>query len=453
MNKNPRLYVIGGLAAGPSAASKAKRVNPDAEVVLIEQTQYISYGICEIPYYLSGEYESRNDLVVYSPERLREKKGVRVLSDHRVEEIDRKARTITIFDRKRRTSNTAEYDKLILATGSKPNLLQEEHLRADNLFTVKELGAAYRLHAMLKDEQPRRAVVVGGGYIGLELCETFRRLAIDVTLLHRHEYPFTGTDPAIGELIVSELRSNGVRFVLNENVTGFEMTKEGKVRSVVSEKHSYEADIVILAIGVSPNVSLAADAGIVTGELGGVRADERQLTNDGNIYAAGDCCEVKNCITGRPTYLPLATVASKTGRTAGENAAGGNSTFRGAIKNVAVRLFALEIARVGLTDSEAHDAGYHTTAEVIEAPSRVVGMPGAEKLTVRYVADTASGKLLGASFVGKDGAAQRANVIASMLRMGATVADISQLDLMYAPPFSTLWDPILIAANQTLNKL
>ncbi len=453
MKRQPRILVIGGLAAGPSAASKAKRINSDAEVILIERTPYISYGICEIPYYLSGEYQDDRDLVVYSPDRLQQKKEVTVWTQTEVESIDRKNRTVQLKDLKQGIRRKEEYDKLIITTGSTPKELPFMKPDMKNVFTIKELGRAYELHTFLNEKKPKRAVIIGGGFIGLEMAESFRKLNIDVTVLHSHTYPFSNIDKQSGEILINALHDNGVHYVPNSTAKSFGSNSEGMVKTVVTDDGTYEADLVVVAIGVSPNSTLAKDTGVEIGTTGAIKTDERQLTNVDAVYAAGDCCEVRNIITRRPTYIPLATVASKTAWTAGENAAGGHAVFKGAIRNIAVRVFKHEMTRVGLTRQEAEDAGYKIISETIQAPSRIPGMPHNARLTVTYMADKDTGKLIGATLIGKDGAAQRGNVLAAMIQNESTVNDVASLDLMYAPPFSPLWDPILIAANQTLKKL
>ncbi len=453
MKLQPRILVIGGLAAGPSAASKAKRVNPDAEVILIERTPYISYGICEIPYYLTGEYQDDRDLVVYSPERLQQHKNVTVWTHTEVEHIDRNNNTVQVKDLMKGVRRKEEYDRLIITTGSSPRMLPFMKPDMNNVFTIKELGKAYELHDFLKKHKPRTAIIIGGGFIGLEMAESFRKLDIEVTVLHRHIYPFSHMDKQSGDILVLALHENGVHYVPNSNVKSFGANADGNVKTVVTENGTFDADLVIVAVGVYPNTSLAQDAGVETGTTGAIKTNERQQTNLDGIYAAGDCCEVKNLITRRPTYIPLATVASKMAWTAGENAAGGRAAFKGAIRNIAVRVFEYEMSRVGLTQKEAEDTGYKTISETIQAPSRIPGMPHNARLTVTYLADKETGRLIGATLIGKDGAAQRGNVLAAMIQQESTIADVAALDLMYAPPFSPLWDPLLVAANQTLKKL
>jgi CoA-dependent NAD(P)H sulfur oxidoreductase len=453
MKKGYRILVVGGLAAGPSAASKAKRINPGAEVVLIEKSEYISYGICEIPYYLGGEYNDKNHLIVYSPKRLAKEKGVTVRIKSKAEEIQSGKRSVTVRDMNSGRTGTERYDKLIIATGSKPKMLPFEGSDCKNFFTIKSLQSAYGLRDFLSRHNPRNAVVVGGGYIGLEMTETLKKIGCTVTLFHRHNYPFTGIDKSAGEKIIQELVSNKIHFVPHTEVTGFETTRKEYITAVATSSRSYPADIVICAIGVTPSTEFAATAEIRTGSCSGIITDEKQRTNLEDIYAAGDCCELRNIASGKSALFPLATVASKTGRVAGENAAGGDALFNGTVKNIAVRLFGLEISRIGLTMTEAKEAGFKPIKETITAYSRVAGMPHAARLTVTLIADKAKGRLLGGFLVGPDGAAHRGNILAALIRLGLTLSDLSELDLMYAPPFSPLWDPLLIAANQSNKKI
>jgi CoA-dependent NAD(P)H sulfur oxidoreductase len=453
MKKGYRILVVGGLAAGPSAATKAKRINPDAEVILFEKSDYISYGICEIPYYLTGEYRDKNNLVVYSPKRLAKEKGVTVRIKSKAEEIQTAKKSVTVRDMKSGRTRTERYDRLIIATGSRPKMLPFEGSDCKNFFTIKSLQSAYRLRDYLSRHNPRNAVVIGGGYIGLEMTETLRKIGCTVTLIHRHKYPFTGLDKNAGEKIVQELETNDIYFVPHTEVTGFETRGKEFITAVATSSRSFPADIVICAIGVTPSTEFAATAEIQTGPFNGIITDEKQRTNLENVYAAGDCCELRNIVSGKSALFPLATVASKTGRVAGENAAGGDALFNGTVKNVAVRLFELEISRIGLTMAEAKETGFKPIKETITAYSRVAGMPDSARLTVTLVADKANGRLLGGSLVGPDGAAHRGNILAALLRLGRTISDLSDLDLMYAPPFSPLWDPLLIAANQSGKKI
>ncbi len=446
MSKQKRILVVGGLAAGPSAASKAKRVNAGCEVVLFEQGEHISYGICEIPYFLGGEVAGEN-LVSYTPERLREKKGVDVRTLHRVEEIQPTKRKIIVRDVQHARTTEERYDTLIVATGSRPKRLGLAGEDARNVFFVKSLDDGYRIQKYLQTEHPHHAVVIGGGYIGIEMSEALRKRGLDVTMLHLHGLPMNGLERDVSEAARAELERNGVRYVAFATTEGLVVDKQQRVTHVVTTKGTFAADVVIVAIGVQPNSELAKRAGIRVGTHDGILTDNRQMTNLDNIYAAGDCCEVKNLINNRFMFMPLATIASKQGWTAGENAAGGKAIFHGAIRAIAVKVFSLEIARVGLSVEEAKASGFDVVVETITASSRVAMMPGAEKISVTAIADKRSKRLLGVQMWGRDGVALRANTFAVAIQHRITIDHMQQLDLAYAPPFTPLWDPVIVAAN------
>jgi NADPH-dependent 2,4-dienoyl-CoA reductase/sulfur reductase-like enzyme len=447
-----RILVIGGLAAGPSAASKAARTNPDAEVILYEQGEAVSYGVCEIPYHISGDVKGE-DLAGFTTEKLRTTRRIDARVLHRVEEIQPHRRTLRVRNLKDGTSSEERYDRLVIATGSRPRRLGFEEEESRNVFRLKALDEGYALRKFVAEEHPRTAVIVGGGYIGMEMAEAFTSLGIEVTVLHNSGLPMKGLARETSERVREELEKNGVRFVGMAHTAGFVRGKDDKVTHVVTGDGSFEAGIVVVAIGVEPNADLARGAGIRTGVSGGIQTDQRQQTSADNIYAAGDCCEVKNLVTGRQVYIPLATIASKAGWTAGENAAGGNAVFRGAIRATAVRVFGLEVAQVGASEKDAREAGFDTVCETITGWSRVAVMPGSERVTVRLIADRKTQRILGANVTGREGAVLRANTLAVAIQQRATIPDMQQWDLAYSPPFTPLWDPLLVAANAMQRKL
>lgn len=447
-----RILVIGGLAAGPSAASKAKRVNPAAEVVLFEQGSDVSYGICEIPYFIAGEVDG-SKLVVNTPDQLRQKKQIEVRAQHRVEEILPTQRKIIVRDFKQGRTFEEPYDKLIIATGSSPRQLGIEGEESRNVFSVSSLEDGHRIHRYIEAEKPSHAVIIGGGYIGMEMCECLRAREIGVTLLHNQSLPMKGLERAAQEDVRSELERKGVQFVAHARTQGFVADRARRVTQVVTDQGTFEADIVIVAIGVKPNSALAAAAGVTLGTAGGILTDQRQQTNIDNVFAAGDCCETRNVATNKFMYIPLATIASKQGWVAGENAAGGSALFKGAVRAVGVRVFDLEVARVGLSAAEAESCGFRPVTETISALSRVGMMPGSKRLNVTLIADKSSRRLLGANLWGGEGAVLRSNICATLIQHKITIDDMQQLDLVYSPPFSPLWDPLLVAANTVRKKL
>jgi NADPH-dependent 2,4-dienoyl-CoA reductase/sulfur reductase-like enzyme len=447
-----RILVIGGLAAGPSAASKAARTNPGAEVVLFEQGESISYGICEIPYYIAGEVRAEG-LVAYTPETLKKTRGVDARILHRVEEIIPRRRTIVVRDLKTSSTSEERYDRLVIAAGSRPRILGLKGEQSRNVFHVKSLEEGYQIRKYIDQEKPAKAVILGGGYIGMEMADALRARGIDVTLLHNHELPMSGLEPETSEKIKNVIVGHRVRFVPNARTQGFVCDAQQKVTHVLTDKGSFETDLVILALGVLPNSELASRAGIRIGAHGGILTDRRQQTSIDNIYAAGDCCEVKNLVNNQWMYIPLATIASRAGWTAGENAAGGKAVFRGAIRAVAIRIFEMEVAHVGLNSEEAKASGFDVATETITAWSRVAVMPGSKNVVIKAIADRKSHRLLGANAYGEEGAVLRANTLAVAIQHRITIDDIQQWDLAYSPPFTPLWDPILVAANATQKKL
>ena len=453
-----RILVIGGLAAGPSAASKAKRVNPEVEVILFEEGSYISYGICELPYYIGGMIRDQRKLIVYTPEELERKKGVIVKTLHRVEKIFPTKRKMLVHDLTKDESVEYPYEKAIITAGSRTRRLNLPGEDAQNVFIVKSYEDGIGIKKYLDTEQPRKAVLIGGGYIGMEMAEVLTSSGLETTLLHRSDLPMAGLEVETRRAVADQLIEHGVHFVPNVQIESFvreapRLSGRGRVARVLTNKGVFDSDLIILSIGVEPEVELAKDAGISLGETGAIRVDERQRTRTDNIYAAGDCCEVRNLVTNRPMYLPLATVASKAAWVAGENAAGGNAFFKGAIRAIAVKVFDLEVAQVGLGVEEAAEYGFDVAKELIQSHSKVAIMPGSKEITVILIFDKKSRRVLGANLFGGEGVTLRANTLAVAIQHRLTVDEVSQLDLAYAPPFSPLWDPILVAANVAKRNL
>jgi NADPH-dependent 2,4-dienoyl-CoA reductase/sulfur reductase-like enzyme len=448
-----KILVVGGLAAGPSAAAKAKRTNPDCDVTLYESGETISYGICEAPYAIGGTIADESGLVLYTPERLYEEKGVVAKTLHHVQSIDTSHHTISVRDLASRRTEDVPYDRLILATGAIPRKLGLPGEQARNVFHLRSREETRAISAFIEMSAPRSAVIIGGGYIGLEMAEALRNRNLEVTILHRHALPLGGTEDPCGQELLHELKRNDVHAVMEAKVEAMIVGSAGRVTHVVTKKGTFEADLVLVAAGIEPNAALARDARIRVGKSGGILTDERQLTNVDGIYAAGDCCEVKSIVTGKPAYIPLATLASRCGWVAGENAAGGKAVFKGAVRAAALKVFSLEVAQVGLTGAEASAAGFNVAVEAVSAYDRIKAMPGSCKVHVHLVVDRRTGRLIGATLFGASGAVMRANVLGVAILQHMTVEDISRFDMIYAPPFAPLWDPVLVAANQARKNL
>jgi NADPH-dependent 2,4-dienoyl-CoA reductase/sulfur reductase-like enzyme len=446
-----RILVIGGVAAGPSAASKAARTNPDAKVILFEQTETISYGVCEIPYFIAGDVSADN-LNIYTPERLAKEKGVEVRTLQHVEAIAPTHRTITVRELSGGRVYKEQYDRLIIATGASPRALRLPGENARNLFTVRSYDAALALRSYLDSERPQRVVVIGGGYIGVEMAESLCRRGCEVTILELRDLILRGIDRSARDFVTGILSARGVCISTGALVVALPVDASNRVTHVLTSDSTYPVDLVIVATGVVPSTALASSAGIRLGQSGGILTDQRQQTSIEGIFAAGDCCEYKDVITKRPVCAPLATNANRSGWVAGQNAAGGRATFPGVLHSTALRVFDGQVARTGLTAEEGVEAGFKVVSETINSTSQVSFMPGSGSVNVTLTAERETGRLLGGTLWGADGAVLRSHALAVALQQGLTLEQFQKIDFAYAPMFSPLWDPLLVAAN-ALEKL
>jgi NADPH-dependent 2,4-dienoyl-CoA reductase/sulfur reductase-like enzyme len=445
---NPKILVIGGLAAGPAAAAKAKRTNSEAEVTLFEQGEHVSYGICEIPYFIGGVTPNKSDIEPFSAQKLEQTRGFKVKTLHRVEKLDSTKRLVVVRDLWKDKLHEFKYTKLVLATGSSPRRLGIAGENARNLFFINKLDEAYALKKFIDEEQPKRAVVVGGGYIGLEMVDTLVSLGLKTTLVHRSAFPLSSLEDSARKFVLSQLTKNGVQFEPNQTVLQFVVDASGKISKVVTNRSSFETGLVIVCIGVAPNTELACHAKLRLGTHTGVLTDQHQKTSNDAIYAAGDCCELKNSVNNKWMYLPLATYAARQGVVAGMNAAGGRAAFKGAIRAVAVKVFDGEVAHVGLSLKEALESGFSADTDEISSSTKISFYPGSSPLSIRLIFEKRSHRLLGANVWGGSGSVARANVLSSAIQHKLTLEQVAELDLIYAPQFSPLWDPILTAAKQ-----
>jgi NADPH-dependent 2,4-dienoyl-CoA reductase/sulfur reductase-like enzyme len=431
------LVVIGGVAAGLSAATRARRIDPRLDIVVLEQGPAISYGACGLPYFVEGRVRETRDLVVYSPEYFRKERNIDVRTGARVAAISHPRREVTLESGAR-----VGYEKLVIATGARCGVAGIQGAGLPHVFTLHTLGDAERMRAFLRERKPRRAVVVGGGYIGVEVADALRRNGLAVTILERSPHLLLRPDAAFTAAVRKQLESHGVE-VRPETAAG--VIDAGGVDGLA-------CDMVVIAAGFQPNVELAAEAGIHLGRSGAIRTDDRMETNLRGVYAAGDCAEVNHLVTGRPAYIPLGTTANKCGRVAGANAAGGRERFSGIVGTSIVSIFGVGFATTGFSVEEARAEGFTPVAARIQANPRPRYFPGA-KTTVELVADRATRRLVGGSVIGEDGAAGRIGVIATALTSRMRVDEFEQLDLAYSPPFSSVWDPLLVAAQQLMKEL
>jgi NADPH-dependent 2,4-dienoyl-CoA reductase/sulfur reductase-like enzyme len=444
-----RLVVIGGVAAGMSAASRARMRNPELEIVVLEKGQHVSYGACGLPFYLSGEVRDWNDLVVYTPTFFREKRNIDVRLGHEAVEIEPGRKTVHALARGL-APVAVPYDKLVIAAGGAP----AESIPGENLpgvFTCHDLAGTIRLRAFLDHKQPQRAVIVGSGYIGLECADALSRRGMEVLVLGRAESILEGFEPEMGERLEVELAGHGVRVEKNCAVDSISAASSGDGLHVHHSGGSEAAGVALLATGTAPQISLAESAGITLGKSGAIAVDDRMHTSVNSIYAAGDCVETRHLVSGHPVYFPLGTTANKQGRVAGENTAGGNARFEGIVGTLATKVFGLEIARTGLSLAEARASGFDPDSVTIHSYSRAKYLGGGS-LVATLIWDRASERLLGFQMAGDSGIAKRIDSAAVALHARLRIPDILHLDLSYAPPFASVWEALLIAAGKALKK-
>ncbi|MBA2457196.1 MAG: FAD-dependent oxidoreductase [Nocardioidaceae bacterium] len=448
-----RLVVIGGDAAGMSAASVAKRTAGDAiEVVVIERTHDVSYSACGIPYWISGDVSGADKLVARTAAEHR-RNGIDVWLGTEATEIDpAKARVRTRGGDG--SGRWLGYDTLLIATGAVPRRPPLPGIDAPGIHGVQTLADGHALMAWLEDERPRCAVVVGAGYIGIEMAEACLQRGLTVTVVDTAPEPMTTLDPALGRLVREAMHKMGITVLSGSSVQGFETGSNGRVRAVRTDNGVLPADLVVLGLGVRPLTDLAAASGLELGKTGGLRTDAAmRLPGYPQVYAAGDCVESWDRVSASWVHVPLGTHANKQGRVAGLNIAGVESTFPGIVRTAVSKVCDLEIARTGLRESDARELGRDVAVATIETTTRAGYFPGAQPMTVRMLADRSNRRLLGAQIVGREGAAIRIDVCALALWTQLSVDDLVMTDLSYAPPFSSVWDPVQVAARAVVSEL
>ncbi len=451
-----KIVVVGANAAGAKAASKAKRLNPQAEITLIDRGHFISYGACGIPYYVSGGVAEVNELmstpvgVLRDANFFKKVKGVAVRTDTEVLGIDREAKVLHLLDQGSAGPSSIPYDRLILATGSLPLVPKLANVDLTNILTVKSLEDAQLLKGLAISGDS--ACIVGGGLIGLEIAEALQQKGMRVTLIEMREQLLPGIlDAEMAALVEKHVRQQGVTVLTDCKVTGF--AGKGAVEAVLAGERKLSADLVVLAPGVVPNVALARAAGLDIGATGAIAVDAAQATSDPDIYACGDCCETTHLVTGKKVHIPLGSTANKQGRVAGINAAGGQASFAGVIGTSILKVFRLNAGKTGLSETEARAEGYDVETVISPAHDRAHFFPGAKPIVLKLVAERSTGRILGLQAAGEGCVDKRLDAAATAITFKATAEQMSQLDLAYAPPYAAAMDNLIVAADIMKNKL
>jgi NADPH-dependent 2,4-dienoyl-CoA reductase/sulfur reductase-like enzyme len=439
-----RLAVVGGVAAGMSAAARAKRLDPGLDVVVFERTGFCSYTACGLPYHIAGVIPDHRALVARTPEEFAQQ-GVQVHVRHEVTELDVRAGTLRVRDLESGRERTEPWDALVLAAGARPAGANLPGAGTPGAFTLRTVEDAQAIRAWIDEHGAGAAVVIGGGYIGLEVAEAFLALGLATTVVEREPRLLPLVDADVAEAISAELAARGADVRCGAAVDAIE--GGDRVSRVIADGDAIAANVVVIGVGVRPDTALAAEAGLPLGPHGGVVVDARMRTGVDGVWAAGDCCQTRHLLHDGPAYVPLGTTANKQGRVAGAGVTGGDDAFDGVLGTAVVKVCELHVGRTGLGEQEARAAGFDAVTASITHISRARYYPGHQPLQVKLVAERGSGRLLGGQLVGREGVAKRVDVVAAALHGGATAAELAHYDLTYAPPFAPVWDPLLLAAR------
>ena len=440
----PKIVIVGGVAGGASAAAKARRCSEDAEIIMFEKGPEIAYANCGLPYYLSGVIDDRENLLIVTEKRFRRRFRVDVRTNREVIRIDRARKTVIVRNGETGGIEEESYDRLILSPGSTPVIPPLPGVDLPFVFTFKTLEDTDRVYQYLQEKHPREAVIVGGGLIGMEVTENLGLKGLKVSIVEKLDQILPFLDWDMAELVRQHAEERGVKFYLSQGLKVIE-SRNGSGLVHTETGQTLKADLVILSLGIRPNVALAREAGLEIGQTGGIKVNEFMQTSDPDIFAAGDCVESVQRVTGKPVLTPMGSAANKQGRAAGANAMGRKIPVKGFVGTVILKVFDLTIAKTGISEAEARREGFDPLVTFIH-PGHIAGYyPGSKPLHIKTIADRTSGRLLGGQVIGEEGVDKRIDVLATAIYHEMEIQELLQLDLAYAPPYSAARDPVVIA--------
>ena len=439
-----KVVIVGGVAGGATAAARIRRLDEKAEIVVFERSGYISYANCGLPYYIGGVIEDPEDLTLQTPENFFSRFRIYMKVHHEVTAIHPDRKTVSVKNLKTGEAFEESYDKLLLSPGAKPVWPNLPGMGSDKLFTLRTVEDTFRIKEFINQNNPKSAVMVGGGFIGLEVAENLRELGMDVTIVQRPKQLMNPFDADMASFIHSEVRKHGVKLALGYSVEGF-AEKDNGVEVLLKDQPSIHADMVVLAIGVTPESSLAKDAGLALGMKGSILVNDRMETSIPDIYAVGDAVQVKHYVTGHDALIALAGPANKQGRIAADNICGGDSRYLGSQGSSVIKIFDMTAATTGINETNARKAGLDVDTVILSPMSHAGYYPGGKLMTMKVVFEKESYRLLGAQIVGYDGVDKRIDVLATAIHAGIKATDLKDLDLAYAPPYSSAKDPVNMA--------
>ena len=445
-----KVVIVGGVAGGATAAARIRRLNEQAEIVVFERSGYISYANCGLPYYIGDVITDRSDLTLQTPESFFSRFHVNMKVRHEVTAIHPEKKEVTVKNLETGEEFEESYDKLILSPGAKPTQPRLPGVGLDKLFTLRTVEDTFCIKDYINANHPKSAVLAGGGFIGLELAENLRELGMDVTIVQRPKQLMNPFDADMASFIHNEMRKHGVKLALGHTVEGFE-ERDGGVDVLLKDEQPLHADMVILAIGVSPETTLAKDAGLELGIKGSIVVNDRMETSISDIYAVGDAVQVKHFVTGQDALISLAGPANKQGRIAADNICGGDSHYTGSQGSSVIKVFDMTAAATGVNETNARKAGLDVDTVILSPMSHAGYYPGGKVMTMKVVFEKATYRLLGAQIVGYEGVDKRIDVLATAIRAGMKATELKDLDLAYAPPYSSAKDPVNMAGFMVEN--
>ena len=445
-----KVVIIGGVAGGASAAARLRRLDERAEIIVFERSGFVSYANCGLPYYIGGTIAEKRELTLQTPESFWNRFRIRVKTKHEVLAIDPAAKTVTVKDLSTGKTFTESYDKLVLSPGAMPTRPPLPGIDSERVFSLRTVEDTLRIHDYVRREKPQSAVLVGGGYIGIEVAENLRELGLDVTIVQRPKQLMNTLDYDMATFVHAKLREKGIRLELGRSVSGFE-ERDGQILTLIDGQDPLPADLVLLAIGVTPDSGLAKQAGLALGIKGSIVVNDRMETSAPDIYAVGDAVQVKHAVTGQDTLIALAGPANKQGRIAADSICGLDSRYRGSQGSSIIKVFDLTVASTGLTEKAAASAGIDADCVVLSPGSHASYYPGARPMTMKVVFERGTFRLLGAQIAGGEGVDKRIDVLAVALHAGMRADELKDLDLAYAPPYSSAKDPVNMAGFMVEN--
>lgn len=439
-----KVVIIGGVAGGATAAARIRRLDEKAEIIVFEKSGYVSYANCGLPYYIGGVIQNKEELTLQTPESFWKRFQITMKVRHEVTGIFPERKTVAVKNLNTGESFEEVYDKLLISTGAKPVWPKLPGTDLDNLFTLRTVEDTLKIREFVEKNQPKSAVLAGGGYIGLELAENLRELGLDVTIVQRPKQLMNPLDGDMAAFVHAKMRSRGVKLMLGHTVEGFEKGEKG-TRVLLKDEQPLEADMVILAIGVAPDSHLAKEVGLELGIKGSIVVNDRMETSAPDIFAAGDAVEVKHYITGEKALISLAGPANKQGRIAADNICGGDSRYPGSLGSSVIKVFDMTAASTGINERTAKQAGIDYDKVYLSPASHASYYPGGKVMTMKVIFEKKTYKLLGAQIIGYDGVDKRIDVLATAMYAGITALQLKELDLSYAPPYSSAKDPVNMA--------